>query len=124
MTAQEIFNTAVTFMFGEQTDRPDYQPFWMDTLNYMLAENFKLNNALREKRGKEKLQEPPLLTEMTDIVDYEWEFTRQLFPMGCAGYIFTEDSPGVATAYKNKYEAERSRILQADYVSSYVEEEE
>lgn len=124
MTAQEIFNTAVTFMFGEQTDRPDYQPFWLDTLNYMLAENFRTNNALRQRRGKEKLEFPPLLTGMEDLVDYEWEFTRQILPMGCAGYIFTEDSPGIATAYKNKYENERSRILQADYVNSVAEEEE
>lgn len=115
MQAQDIFNTAVTLMFGEEVDRPDYQPFWFDTLNYMLAENFNTNNALRKARGKVPLDEPPLVVSMTDDVEYEWEFTRQILPMGCAGYIFMEDDTGIATAYKNKYEAERANILHVGF---------
>ena len=124
MSAQEIFNTAVTLMFGEEADRPDYQPFWLDILNYMLAENFEINNALRAVRGKEVLQEPPRITDMAEEVGYEWELERQILPMGCAGYIYMEDESGIATTYKNKYEVERSRILYARYVDAMDSSEE
>lgn len=124
MTVQEIFNTAVTLMFGEEVDRPDYQPFWMDIFNYMLAENFELNNALRTVRGKPPLEIPPEVTEMTDEVGYEWELERQILPMGCAGYLFMEDESGIATTYKNKYEVERSKILHTQYVDSMQDPDE
>lgn len=115
MTAREIFKTAVTLMFGEQADEQDYEPFWINTLNWILAENFKTNNALRALRGKEPLQNMPLIADMDGEVDYEDEFTRYILPMGCAGYIYTDDDKGVGAEYKNKYEFERSQILAADY---------
>ena len=124
MKAQDIFNTAVTLMFGEEVDRPDYQPFWFDTLNYMLAENFQTNNALREARGKPLLTEPPLIQGLTEEVGYEWEFERQILPMGCAGYIYMEDDSGIATTYKNKCEVERGKVLHAQYADSHDNGEE
>lgn len=115
MTARQIFETAVTLMFGEKADEQDYEPFWLNTLNWILAENFKTNNALRMLRGKEPLAEVPLILDMDADVEFEDEFTRYIFPMGCAGYIYTDDDKGVGANYKDKYEFERNQILAADY---------
>ena len=115
MTAQEIFNIAFTLMFGEEGEESDYTPFWINTLNFIIAENYKTNNTLRVMRGKEALTSMPLVTAMGDTVDFEDEFTRQIFPMGCAGYIYTDDDKGLGQAYKNKYEYERSQVLEARY---------
>ena len=124
-TAEEIFKTAVTMMFGEQADEQDYNPFWVNTLTWMMAENFKTNNALRVLRGKEPLTTIPLITDMSDKVEYEDEFTRYILPMGCAGYIYTDDDKGVGAEYKNKYEFERTQVLEAKYEdieSGYIQE--
>lgn len=115
MTAQEIFNIAFTLMFGETGEESDYSPFWINTLNFIIAENYKTNNALRVMRGKEALTEMPLITDMTETVNFEDEYTRHIFPMGCAGYIYTDDDKGLGQAYKNKYEYERSQILGTQY---------
>lgn len=115
MTAQKIFDTAVTLMFGEEIDKADYEPFFINTLNALLGENFFNNNALREMAGKEPLTEIPVITDMTDEVDYEPIFTHTILPYGVAGYIYTDDDRGVGTEYKNKYEYERTRVLTSVY---------
>ena len=70
------------------------------------------------------LTEPPLIQGMTEEVGYEWEFERQILPMGCAGYIYMEDDSGIATTYKNKYEVERGKVLHAQYADSHDNGEE
>lgn len=115
VTAQYIFDSAVTLMFGEEADKPDYQPFYINTLNRLLAENFDNNNALRLIAGKDELTEIPLITDISEIVDYEPRMTRQILIYGVAGYIYSDDDKGMGTEYKNKYEFERQRVLASMY---------
>ena len=111
VTAQYIFDSAVTLMFGEDADKPDYSPFILNTLNRLLAENFDNNNALRIMAGKEEMEEIPLIENMNDVVDYEPRMTRQILIYGVAGYIYSDDDKGMGAEYKNKYEFERQRVL-------------
>lgn len=115
ITAQYIFDAAVTLMFGEEADKPDYQPFYINTLNRLLAENFDNNNALRIMAGKEELTEIPMIVNMTDVVNYEPRMTRQILIYGVAGYIYSDDDKGMGAEYKNKYEFERQRVLATMY---------
>lgn len=115
VTAQYIFDSAVTLMFGEEADKPDYQPFYINTLNRLLAENFDNNNALRLIAGKDELTEIPLITDINEIVNYEPRMTRQILIYGVAGYIYSDDDKGMGTEYKNKYEFERQRVLASMY---------
>lgn len=115
VTAQYIFDSAVTLMFGEEADKPDYQPFYINTLNRLLAENFDNNNALRLIAGKDELTEIPLITDISEIVNYEPRMTRQILIYGVAGYIYSDDDKGMGTEYKNKYEFERQRVLASMY---------
>lgn len=115
ITAQYIFDAAVTLMFGEEADKPDYQPFYINTLNRLLAENFDNNNALRIMAGKDELTEIPMIVNMTDVVNYEPRMTRQILIYGVAGYIYSDDDKGMGAEYKNKYEYERQRVLATMY---------
>ena len=115
VTAQYIFDSAVTLMFVEEADKPDYTPFYINTLNRLLAENFDNNNALRLMAGKDELTEIPLITDFNEVVDYEPRMTRQILIYGVAGYIYSDDDKGMGTEYKNKYEFERQRVLASMY---------
>lgn len=115
VTAQYIFDSAVTLMFGEEADKPDYTPFYINTLNRLLAENFDNNNALRLMAGKDELTEIPMITDFNEVVDYEPRMTRQILIYGVAGYIYSDDDKGMGTEYKNKYEFERQRVLASMY---------
>ena len=55
MTANELFETAVTLMFGTTEDKEDYYPLFINTLNLLLSENLEINNAIREACGKNRL---------------------------------------------------------------------
>ena len=115
MKAQDIFYLAVTLMFGEEADRVDYKPFYINILNILLAETFFANQTLRKQRGKEEMTEIPYIQNMEEEVDYEPEFTRQILPYGIAGYIYTDDDKNMGSEYKNKYEYEKNKILCCTY---------
>lgn len=111
MQVSKIFDSAVTLMFGVDADKADYQPYYINILNVLIAENFYHNQALRRMRGKTELEQIPYIADMTDDLDYEDEFTRQILPYGIAGYIYTDDDKGLGAEYKNKYEYERSKMI-------------
>lgn len=115
MKVQDIFYTAVTLMFGEEADRIDYKPFYINILNILIAENYHANQTLRRMRGKEEMTAIPYIVSMEDDLDYEDEFTRQILPYGVAGYIYTDDDKSMGSEYKNKYEYEKNKILAAKY---------
>ena len=118
MTANDIFNSAMTLMFGESRDVMDYQPFFLPTLNILLAENFEINNGIRISLGKEPLVQFPKIENMSDEIPYEEIFSRVILPYGCAGNIYTDDDRGLGSEYKNKYEYERNRIITGYYTEA------
>lgn len=115
MKVSAIFDAAVTLMFGVDVDKQDYQPFYINILNVLIAENYYINNALRKSRGKSEMTSIPYITDMEDDLDFEDEFTRQILPYGVAGYIYTDDDKGLGSEYKNKYEYERNKVFFATY---------
>lgn len=118
MTSRDIFNQCVSLMFGEAADRDDYAPFWTDVLNLLLAENFDLNNALRENSGKAALTDIPLIASLDENIDYEPIVLRSLLPLGGAGYLFMEDEPQIAAYYASLYRNMKDTVLKAGYTAS------
>lgn len=114
MTANELFETAVTLMFGTTEDKEDYYPLFINTLNLLLSENLEINNAIREACGKNSLEAFPKITEMSDNLPCE-DAILSFLPYGCAGYIYTDDDKNIGADYKNKYETERNKVIRADY---------
>lgn len=115
MTADKILSAALTLMFGTDQNAAEYSPYFLNTANLLLSENFSLNNALRALKGKEPLLDIPQITSLYDDIVYEDEFTLAILPYGVAGYIYTDDDKSIGQAYKNKYEYERARIIKSGY---------
>lgn len=111
MTANDIYQSALTLMFGSGSDADDYRPYFLPTLNILLAENFELNNGIRISKGMQPLERIPNLQSMDDDVEYEDIFCAVVLPYGCAGSMYLEDDRGIGSEYKNKYEYERNRLI-------------
>lgn len=106
MTANEIFDSVIALMFSEEVDKTDYQTNFIAHLNMKLAETFYPNNSIRKAKGKEPLEEPPIITSLDDEVEYENEITRSLLPLGISGDLYVEDDDtGITNDYRERYRA-------------------
>lgn len=106
MTADAIYDRVLALMFSGANEKTDMLNQFLATLNIFLAELFPKENF----RRKEKLSAPPIITALTEVVDYRPELLAFL-PYGIAGTMLAEDDPNIAVQYKNKYEEERARCL-------------
>ena len=114
MTADKILDIVIYgLMFGDESEKQEYAPQFLKVISVLVAQNFNINNALREARGKGKLEEIPKITALTDDIDFESEFTTNILPLGAAGIMFAEDDDNMRSVpdYRQMYETERSRIL-------------
>lgn len=115
MTADKIFTNVMALMFGEDADKDQYPPF-LPMLNIILAETFDINNAWRRAIGKPEMDEIPLITALTDEVDYEPRILRMVIPYGVAGMLYAEDDDtGMGDYYRSKYEMAKSAAAFAEF---------
>lgn len=104
-TADAIFDSVLALMFAEASDKPDYQVNFISQLNMKLAETFEINNALRRRRDLAEFPEPPIITALSDEVDYEFEITRSMLPLGIAGDLYVDDDEtGISNDYRERYQ--------------------
>lgn len=112
MTADELFNRVLALMFSDETEKSDLLTQFLATLNIHLLELLPKENTFRET----KLEAAPVITGLTETVDYSGRILAFL-PYGIAGTMLSEDEPGIATQYKNKYEEERAACVAARFES-------
>lgn len=104
MTADQIFTSVIALMFAEESDKPDYQANFLANLNMKLEETFSCNNSIRISKKKEPLEEPPLIADLQQEVEYEFEVTRSLLPLGIAGDLYVDDDEtGISNDYRERY---------------------
>lgn len=106
MTADAIYDRVLALMFSGANEKTDMQNQFLATLNIFLAELFTKENF----RRKEKMTAPPIITSLSEVVDYHQDLLAFL-PYGIAGTMLAEDDPNIAVQYKNKYEEERAKCL-------------
>lgn len=106
MTADEIFDRVLALMFSDSTEKSDLLAQFLATLNIHLLELLPKENALRAV----KLDAAPVIAGLTEAVDYSKKILAFL-PYGIAGTMLSEDEPGIAVQYKNKYEEERAACV-------------
>ena len=103
-TADAIFDSVIGLMFAGASDKEDYRDGFIRILNMVLEECFEVNNALRRKRGREELEEPPVIAAAEDPVPYEFELTRSVIPYGVAGTLYVDDDEtGISNVYRERY---------------------
>ncbi len=116
MTAENIFDLVLALCFWEESDKTEYEAQFLSILRLRLAECFDANNALRAKAGKQPLDEPPVITSLSDTVGYESYLTMVALPLGIAGFMFTEDDDsGVSNVYRADYYEKLSGIGTASF---------
>ena len=111
MTADAIYERVLALMFSGVNEKKDMMTQFLSTLNIHLLELLDKENGFREK----PLTEAPIITEMTDIVDYNYKILAFL-PFGIAGVMMAEDDPNIAVQYKNKYEDEKAKCVVCKFV--------
>ena len=116
MTVDELLSQAMALMGEQEKDRRGYTPFTAGILNTLMADCFSVNNALRERAGKEPLAEIPKVTLLTDVVSFEYEAMVNLLPYGLAFYLLMQDDENdKANIFSASYEANKMKIAQAQY---------
>ena len=91
MTAQEIYKAALSKIFEREGDDEDFQYFFLDFLNACLAEALPCENSIRAASGRQELEEPQVVTGMSETVDVDARIARIALPYGVASYYFQDD---------------------------------
>ena len=85
MTAKEIYRSVLALMFMDDSDAEEYQKNFLVQLNMKLEECFETNNSVRIAKGKDALEEPPMIAGLEEEVPYEFE---RAFPTITASAIW------------------------------------
>ena len=105
-TANQIFTNVIALMFAEESDKADYRANFLANLNMKLEETFSCNNSIRLKKGLDPLGAPPFISDLERPVEYEFEVTRSLLPLGIAGDLYVDDDEtGISNDYRERYRA-------------------
>lgn len=113
MTLDALFKRTLSLMGADYDEESDYRPKLVDTLNILLAENFDLNNSLRENAGEEPLAVIPSYTELqlSETLTYDDRITVGMLPYGIAGNLLIADGSNVLGDKRlSKYEYEREHL--------------
>lgn len=104
MTGQQIYELASAFLYERDGEDDDNKFHAINFINNLMAETFSCENSIREFKGKELLDEPPLITSLSEEVPYQYELTRTAIPFGLAAIYFAEGMDNYHEAlYRNKY---------------------
>ena len=99
-----------------QKYRKDYAPFVMTLVNGVLADCFEFNNAMRENKGMEPLEEMPVVRSETDVIPYEYETLRMLMVYRLAYWLLFQDEENIkANAMLEEYELNMQKMSKALY---------
>ena len=117
MTLENLFSSVMTLMFGTDSEKDEYRDYFIPTANFIFAETFNTNNALRISDGRNPLKNIPEYTvdDWETELSYEPILLRSVVNLGIAGYIYTDDDRTIGADYKNKYEYVKTQCLNANY---------
>ena len=103
MTGNDVLKLAYDLMSEEESANADFTAFVPGILSVLLAETFPCNNAIRESRGKEELEQIPTVTSSTmgDELPYEPEVLLRILPYGICEKYADGDGDSVKTGYYN-----------------------
>lgn len=117
MTVNALLLKTLSLMGADYDEATDYADKFFDTMNILLAENFNLNNAIRNFRGLEPLEDIPQYTNLNQELTYDTQFLTAILPYGIAGNLLLADNSNVLGDKRiQKYEYEREHMNLVKYV--------
>lgn len=91
MTGNDLYEIAKRLIF-EKLGETYYPKYSLVYVNLLLAENFEINNAIREFNDDDPLEKMVQLTDLTDeIKGYTAPMLTEILPLGLAKYFFIDD---------------------------------
>lgn len=104
ITAQEIYEAALAYVYEYRDKDRDYKSFFLPFLNALLAECLIYENAEREAAGAETLERAPVISGMDEQVNYCENITRIALPYGIASLYFQDEGDTYKMErYRNMY---------------------
>lgn len=109
-TAYDVYKLALDLLAEKEARAKDYNTFYPNLFNIVLAECFNANNSIRMRDGKEKLpkDEMPFITfedAKTDIIPYDAKLIREVMVFGLAAYLVLDDDKSISAAFSQQYES-------------------
>lgn len=104
MTVLELLQRALRLLF--ETDDTDYRDPAIGFVEELLAETLGENNFLRQRAGKEPLDEIPLIESLETEIPWEQPLLLTVLPYGLASKIVYDDMDMDKVLYwQNRYAA-------------------
>jgi len=101
-TAKDVYEKAKSLMF-EKPSSSIYDNFWKPNLNRILVELFNENNVARVFNGKTKLENPQVIVNDSDIMEYEDEYVYNVIPLGLAARFLIDDDLNKYAIFNTDY---------------------
>lgn len=91
ITVNDVLVTAMGFLPDRQSDNPELSDFIVGWINLLLQECLPTENSIRHAKGLPLLDAAPMVSSVTDVIDYQDEITRVALPYGVAYYVYIDD---------------------------------
>jgi|BioPla2DNA2_1021312.scaffolds.fasta_scaffold27218_4 hypothetical protein len=110
MNVDKLYKITKSIMFEKATSK-DYDNYYIENINLVLAENFELNNNLREYKGLEPLETIPNVTQKEDLIPYEYEVNYTVLPYHLASRFFIDDDLAKFNIFNTDYLNARNNLM-------------
>jgi hypothetical protein len=91
MTAQQIYELSVAFLYEQPDEDEENKSYFLPFLNIALQEALPYENSIREAEGRDILAFAPMISGMTETVPYSDSIARAALPCGVASRYFKEN---------------------------------
>ena len=106
MTAEQVYELALSYVFERKRADADYLEFFPMFLNTVMQEAIAYDNVIRQKSGKARRDIAPMITEatMNEELDFSESLCRVALPYGVAAFYCQDDGDNYRAAdYRNRF---------------------
>jgi hypothetical protein len=106
MTALEVYELALSYVFERKNQDAEYKEFFPSFLNTVMQEALPYENMIRRKSGKLALSSAPRITsaDMDRELDFSEGLCRAALPYGVASFYCQDDGDNYrAQDYRTRF---------------------
>ena len=106
MTAEQVYELALSYVFERKRADADYLEFFPMFFNTVMQEAIAYDNVIRQKSGKARRDVAPMITEatMNEELDFAESLCRVALPVGVAAFYCQDDGDNYRAAdYRNRF---------------------
>ena len=100
MTARELYEESLAFIFSKSSDDKSLMDFSIVFVNMTLREVFVHNNQIRNSKGLESLTDIPSIKTWDDLIIYENEIISAMVYSVCSKFLRADEEEQMASIYE------------------------